>query len=68
MKLTYLSSFLPLSVCLTPITVLLYSQEFNFTALLTKTSKHKAAGARSQSYLPHNTSDTDYWSLLTDEK
>lgn len=42
--------------------------KFNFTALLIKTSQHKAAGARSQSYLLHSTSDTDYWSLLTDEK
>lgn len=36
--------------------------KFNFTTLLIKTSKHKAAGARTQSHLLHNTSDTGaYW-------
>lgn len=36
--------------------------KFNFTTSLIKTSKPKAAGARSQSYLLHNTSDTGaYW-------
>lgn len=41
--------------------------KFNFTTLLIKASKHKAAGAKSQSYLLH-TWDTEHWSLLTDEK
>lgn len=42
--------------------------KFNFTTLLIKTSKYKAAGAMPQSHLLYNTSDTDYWSLLTDKK